>query len=299
MPIIESIPNISEGRRTDVVERIVAAVRGTPGIRVLDHSSDASHNRSVITLVGDAGPMKSAILALYEAAVPAIDLRSHSGEHPRVGAVDVVPFIPIEGASMKDCVALAREVGQAVAERFQIPVFLYEEAASAPHRRNLEDVRRGQFEGLAERMRDPLWKPDFGPAEPHASAGAVVVGARMPLIAYNINLGTPDVEIARRIAKAIRQSSGGYRFVKAMGVMLEERGVAQVSINMTDYKKTPLFRVFETVRSEAARYGVSVIGSEIVGLVPSEALIDAADHFLRLEDFDPAQILERKIREAD
>jgi len=297
--IIESVPNISEGRRPEVLEAAAGAMRLVPGLRVLDVQSDKDHNRSVLTVVGDERALRDGLLALFEVATSRIDLRGHQGEHPRVGAVDVVPFIPIEGASMKDCVALAREVGQAVAERFQIPVFLYEEAASAPHRRNLEDVRRGQFEGLAERMRDPLWKPDFGPAEPHASAGAVVVGARMPLIAYNINLGTPDVEIARRIAKAIRQSSGGYRFVKAMGVMLEERGVAQVSINMTDYKKTPLFRVFETVRSEAARYGVSVIGSEIVGLVPSEALIDAADHFLRLEDFDPAQILERKIREAD
>jgi len=297
--IIESVPNISEGRRPEVLEAAAGAMRLVPGLRVLDVQSDKDHNRSVLTVVGDERALRDGLLALFEVATSRIDLRGHQGEHPRVGAVDVVPFIPIEGASMKDCVALAREVGQAVAERFQIPVFLYEEAASAPHRRNLEDVRRGQFEGLAERMRDPLWKPDFGPAEPHASAGAVVVGARMPLIAYNINLGTPDVEIARRIAKAIRQSSGGYRFVKAMGVMLEERGVAQVSINMTDYKKTPLFRVLETVRSEAARYGVSVIGSEIVGLVPSEALIDAADHFLRLEDFDPAQILERKIREAD
>jgi glutamate formiminotransferase len=297
--IIESVPNISEGRRPEVLEAAAGAMRLVPGLRVLDVQSDKDHNRSVLTVVGDERALRDGLLALFEVATSRIDLRGHQGEHPRVGAVDVVPFIPIEGATMKDCVALAREVGQAVAERFQIPVFLYEEAASAPHRRNLEDVRRGQFEGLAERMRDPLWRPDFGPAEPHASAGAVAVGARMPLIAYNINLGTPDVEIARRIAKAIRQSSGGYRFVKAMGVMLEERGVAQVSINMTDYKKTPLFRVFETVRSEAARYGVSVIGSEIVGLVPSEALIDAADHFLRLEDFDPAQILERKIREAD
>ena len=297
--IIESVPNVSEGRRPEVLEAAASAMKLVPGLRVLDVQSDKDHNRSVLTVVGDEQALKDGLLALFEVASNRIDLRGHQGEHPRVGAVDVVPFIPIEGASMKDCVALARDVGQAVAERFQIPVFLYEEAATAPHRRNLEDVRRGQFEGLAERMRDPLWKPDFGPAEPHPSAGAVVVGARMPLIAYNINLGTADVEVARRIAKAIRQSSGGYRFVKAMGVMLEERNVAQVSINMTDYKKTPLFRVFETVRSEAARYGVSVIGSEIVGLVPSEALIDAADHFLRLEDFDPAQILERKIRETE
>jgi len=297
--IIESVPNISEGRRPEVLEAAVAAMKAVPGLRVLDVQSDKDHNRSVLTVVGDERSLKDGLLALFEVATSRIDLRNHQGEHPRVGAVDVVPFIPIEGATMKDCVALAREVGQAVAERFQVPVFLYEEAAAAPHRRNLEDVRRGQFEALAERMRDPLWQPDFGPAAPHPSAGAVVVGARMPLIAYNINLGTPDVEIARRIAKAIRHSSGGYRFVKAMGVMLEERNVAQVSINMTDYKKTPLFRVFETVRTEAARYGVSVIGSEIVGLVPSQALIDAADHFLRLEDFDPAQILERKIRQAE
>jgi glutamate formiminotransferase / 5-formyltetrahydrofolate cyclo-ligase len=297
--IIESVPNISEGRRAEVIDAAVAALKAVPGLRVLDVQSDKDHNRSVLTLVGDEASLKQGVLALFEVATSRIDLRSHQGEHPRVGAVDVVPFIPIEGASMKDCVALARDVGQAVAERFQVPVFLYEEAASAPHRRNLEDVRRGQFEALAERMRDPLWKPDFGPGEPHPSAGAVVVGARMPLIAYNINLGTADVEIARRIAKAIRQSSGGYRFVKAMGVMLEERNLAQVSINMTDYKKTPLFRVFETVRAEAERYGVSVVGSEIVGLVPSEALLDAADHFLRLEDFDPSQILERKIRQAE
>ena len=297
--IIESVPNISEGRRAEVVDAAVAALKGVAGLRVLDVQSDKDHNRSVLTLVGDEASLKEGLLALFEVATSRIDLRGHQGEHPRVGAVDVVPFIPIEGASMKDCVALARDVGQAVAERYHVPVFLYEEAASAPHRRNLEDVRRGQFEALAERMRVPLWKPDFGPAEPHPSAGAVAVGARMPLIAYNINLGTADVDIARRIAKAIRQSSGGYRYVKAMGVMLEERNLAQVSINMTDYKKTPLFRVFETVRSEAARYGVSVVGSEIVGLVPSEALLDAADHFLQLEDFDLSQILERKIREVE
>ena len=184
-----------------------------------------------------------------------------------------------------------------MAERFQLPVYLYEEAATAPHRRNLEDVRRGQFEGLAEKMRDPQWKPDYGPSAPHPSAGATVIGARMPLIAYNINLGTSDLEVAKRIAKAIRHSGGGFRHVKAMGVMLEERKLAQVSINMTDFKKTPLHRVFETVRSEAERYGVSVVGSEIVGLVPAEALMDAADHYLRLESFRPSQVLERKLSE--
>jgi glutamate formiminotransferase / 5-formyltetrahydrofolate cyclo-ligase len=294
--LIESVPNISEGRRPEVVEAAVAAVRAT-GARVLDVQRDADHNRSVLTLAGDETTLRAAIPALFAVAVERIDLRQHKGEHPRLGAVDVVPFIPIEGATMADCVALARAVGEEVAARFGVPVFLYEEAASAAHRKNLEDIRRGEFEGLGAKMKGAEWQPDFGPAAPHPSAGASVVGARMPLIAYNVNLGTADLEVAKRIAKAIRHSSGGFRFVKAMGVMLEARQVAQVSINMTDFKRTPLFRVFETVRAEAARYGVNVIGSEIVGLVPAEALIDAADHFLRLERFDPTQVLERRLRE--
>lgn len=297
--LIESVPNISEGRRPEVVEAAVAALRATPGLRVLDVSSDRDHNRSVLTVAGDEDALFAGTLALFAVAVERIDLRTHQGEHPRMGAVDVVPFIPIEDATMADCVALARRVGQAVAERFGVPVFLYEEAASAPHRQNLADVRRGEFEGLAKKMADAQWAPDFGPAAPHASAGASVVGARMPLIAYNVNLGTSDLEIAKRIAKAIRHSSGGFRFCKAMGVMLEERKIAQVSINMTDFKRTPLFRVLETVRSEAARYGVPVVGSEIVGLVPSEALVDAADHYLQLESFSPSQVLERRIRETE
>jgi len=297
--IIESVPNISEGRRADVVAAVGAALRRVPGVRVLDLQSDVDHNRSVVSLAGEPQPLKQAILVLFEHALAAIDLRSHQGEHPRLGAVDVVPFVPIEGASMQDCIALAREVGQAVAERFAVPVFLYEEAASAPHRRNLEDIRRGQFEGLADKLKDPLWTPDFGPSQPHVSAGASVVGARAPLIAFNINLGTSDVEVAKRIAKAIRHSSGGYRHVKALGLMLQQRNLAQVSINMTDYTRTPLHRVFETVRAEAARAGVDVIGSEVVGLVPAQALIDAADYFLRLEGFNPSQVLERRMRESE
>jgi glutamate formiminotransferase len=297
--IIEAVPNISEGRRPEIVKEAVSALEGAPGVRVLDVQSDKDHNRSVLTLVGDERGLEEAILRLFEVAVARLDLRTHQGEHPRLGVVDVVPFIPIESASIADCVALARRVGAAVAERFAVPVFLYEEAATALHRRNLEDVRRGQFEGLAAKMKDPQWASDFGPQAPHPSAGATVIGARMPLIAYNVNLGTADVEVAKRIAKAIRHSSGGYRFVKAMGLLLEERKVAQVSINMTDFKKTPLHRVFETVRAEAERYGVSVVGSEIVGLVPAEALLDAADHFLRLEGFSPSQVLERKIRETE
>jgi glutamate formiminotransferase len=297
--IIESVPNISEGRRSEIVAEAVDALKRTPGIRVLNVQSDIDHNRSVLTLVGDEASLKAALLDLFAVAVERIDLRRHQGEHPRLGAVDVVPFIPIEGVEMKDCVGLAREVAQAAAERFGLPVYLYEEAATAPHRRNLEDVRRGQFEGLAEKMRDPQWAPDFGPPSPHATAGASVVGARMPLIAYNVNLGTSDLEIAKRIAKAIRHSSGGYRYAKAMGVMLAERNLAQVSVNMTDFKKTPLHRVFETVKAEADRYGVPVVGSEIVGLVPSEALLDAAEHFLRLEGFSASQVLERKMLEAE
>jgi len=297
--IIECVPNLSEGRRPEVVAEAVAALKRVPGLRVLDVQADKDHNRSVLTLVGDETALRAALPELFAVAMARIDLRTHQGEHPRLGAVDVVPFIPIEGATMADCVALAQDVGRTVAERFELPVFLYEEAARAPHRRNLEDVRRGEFEGLAEKMKDTQWAPDFGPPGPHPSAGATVVGARMPLIAYNVNLGTGDLEIAKRIAKAIRHSSGGYRFVKAMAVMLQERGLAQVSINMTDFKKTPLHRVFETVRSEAARYGVDVVGSEIVGLVPMEALLDAADHFLRLEAFRPSQVLERKIAESE
>ena len=296
MPIIESIPNVSEGRRPEVVERLADAIRQTPGVRLLDYSSDASHNRSVFTLVGDAEGVKQATLALFEQAVAAIDLRSHRGEHPRLGAVDVVPFVPIEAVTMSECVALAKEVGAAVAGRFGIPVFLYEEASSNPSRKNLEDIRRGEFEGLAEKMAAAEWIPDFGPASPHPSAGASVVGARMPLIAYNINLNTNRLDVARKIAAAIRHSSGGLRHVKAAGFMLEDRGIAQVSMNLTNYQKTPIFRVFEIVKREAERYGVSILESEIIGLVPSAALLSAAEFYLQIERFGPDQILENKLR---
>jgi glutamate formiminotransferase len=297
MAIIESIPNVSEGRRPDVIERLVRAVRDTPGARLLDHSSDASHNRSVITLVGGPDAVKSAILSLFDAAVATIDLRTHSGEHPRVGAVDVVPFVPIEGVSMAECVSLAREVGAAVAERFGVPVFLYEEASNNPLRKNLEDIRRGEYEGLAAKMESPEWAPDFGPPAPHPSAGASVIGARLPLIAYNINLNTDRLDVAKKVAAAIRHSSGGLRYVKAMGVKVEDRNLAQVSINLTNYQKTPIHRVFDLVAREAARYGVTVLESEIVGLVPAAALVGAAEHYLQLERFTTAQILENKLKE--
>jgi glutamate formiminotransferase len=296
MAIIEAIPNVSEGRRREVVERFAEAIRTAPGVRLLDYSSDASHNRSVFTLVGDRDGVKGAILALFQAAVAAIDLRTHQGEHPRLGAVDVVPFVPIEGVTMDDCVALARDVASAVADRFKVPVYLYEEAASSPARRNLEDIRRGEFEGLAAKMASAGWAPDYGPARPHESAGASVIGARMPLIAYNINLNTDRVDVAKKIAAAVRFSTGGLRYVKAMGVKVDDRNLAQVSMNLTNYQKTPIFRVFEMVKREAGRYGVSVLESEIVGLVPSAALISAAEFYLQLERFGPEQILENKLR---
>ena len=298
--LIECVPNFSEGARSEVVEAIVAKVRQESPARVLDLQSDASHNRSVLTLAGDPDSLTRAVMALVGACLGAIDLRTHRGEHPRMGAVDVVPFIPLEGATIADCVALARRVGEAIAKTHNIPVFLYEDASTAPHRKGLEDIRRGQFEGLAAKLKDPQWTPDFGPTEPHPSFGAVVVGARMPLIAYNVNLNTDDVEIAKKIAKGIRHSTGGYRFVKAMGLIVDIGGrkVAQVSMNMTDFTKTPLFRVTETIRNEAARHGVSISGSEIVGLVPAQALIDSAEHYLQLTGFSSQQVLETKLRSS-
>jgi glutamate formiminotransferase len=297
MAVIECIPNLSEGRRSDVLDACAAAVRGT-GVHLLDVKPDASHNRTVFTFAGERDQVKAAVLALYQAALPAIDLRQHSGEHPRIGAVDVVPFVPIAGVTMADCVELARETGAAIADRFAVPVFLYEDAASSPARRNLEDIRRGEFEGLAAKLASPDWRPDFGPASPHPSAGASVVGARMPLIAYNINLATDRLEVAKKIAAAIRQSSGGLRYVKAMGVELSDRGIVQVSMNLTNFEKTPVFRVFELVKREAARYGVAVLESEIIGLIPSAALTASAAWYLQLERFGDDQVLETKLRKA-
>jgi len=299
MPIIECIPNVSEGRRAEVVDAIATAIRGVPGVRLLDHSSDASHNRSVFTMAGDAAPLKAAVLAMYERALAAIDLRTHKGEHPRLGAIDVVPFVPIEGVTMEDCVALAKDVAQDVSSRFGVPVYLYEEASTNPARKNLEDIRRGEFEGLAAKMRSEGWAPDFGPASPHETVGASVIGARMPLIAYNINLATNRVDVAKKIAAAIRHSSGGYRFVKAAGFELKDRGIVQVSMNLTNYEKTPVFRVFETVKREAERYGVQILESEIVGLVPSAALNATAEYYLQIAGFKAEQVLENKLRATD
>ena len=298
MSLIECVPNVSEGRRQDAVGRLADAIRGIRSVRLLDFSSDASHNRSVFTMAGDAPSVAAAVLAMYEKAIPAIDLRTHKGEHPRLGAIDVVPFVPIDGITMQECVALAKDVAQQVAARFGVPVYLYEDASSNPTRKNLEDIRRGEFEGLAAKMATEGWAPDYGPSVAHASAGASVIGARMPLIAYNINLNTDRLDVAKKIAAAIRHSSGGFRFVKAAGFELKDRGVVQVSMNLTNYEKTPIFRVFETVKREAARYGVSVLESEIVGLVPAAALNACAEYYLQVAGFNANQILENKLRDV-
>jgi len=296
MAVIECIPNVSEGRRLDVIDACTAAIVAT-GAHLLDVKPDATHNRTVFTFAGAPAAVEAGAVALFDTALAHIDLRHHHGEHPRLGAVDVTPFVPIEGATMADCVAIARRVGETVAARHQLPVYLYEEAATSPARRNLEDIRRGEFEGLAAKMQKPEWAPDFGPAAPHASAGASVVGARMPLIAYNINLATNRLDVAKKIATAIRQSSGGLRFVKAMGLELADRGIVQVSMNLTNYEKTPIFRVFEMVKREAERYGVSILESEIVGLIPSAALTAAAAWYLQVEGFSDGQVLENKLRQ--
>jgi glutamate formiminotransferase len=296
MSIIECVPNISEGRRSDVIEGLAASLRAVPGLRVLDVQSDASHNRSVFTLAGDAGAMRAGIPRLFEGAVAAIDLRTHRGEHPRLGAVDVVPFIPIEGVTMDECVQLAKAIAAEVATRFSLPVYLYEDASANPARKNLEDIRRGEFEGLAAKMQQTGWAPDYGPGVPHPTAGAAVVGARMPLIAYNVNLATNRLDVAKKIAAAVRMSSGGLRFVKAMGIPLDDRGIVQVSMNLTNFEKTPIFRVFEMVKREAERYGVRVLESEIVGLVPAAALRQCVEYYLQLDGFSAGQVLENKLR---
>ena len=295
--IVECVPNFSEGRDLQKIDRIVAPFRGKQGVKLLDYSNDEDHNRLVVTVVGEPEPLRDAVLEAIGVAVQLIDLNKHQGQHPRMGAVDVVPFIPIKNVTMEEAVALSKEVGAEVAKRYNLPVFLYEKSASAPHRENLAAVRKGEFEGMAEKIKLPEWQPDFGLAERHPTAGTVAVGARMPLVAYNINLNTPSLEIAHDIAKKIRFIGGGLRYCKAMGVELKDRGITQVSINMTDYTRTALYRAFELVRIEARRYGVSIVGSEIIGLVPMEALIDTASYYLGLENFSMQQVLEARIME--
>ena len=294
--IIECVPNFSEGRDLKKLEQILDCFRGREGVKLLDYTSDKDHNRSVVTVIGEPEPLRDAMVDAIGKAVELIDMTKHQGQHPRMGCVDVVPFIPIRNSSLEEADRVAKETAALAAEKFGQPFFLYEKSASAPHRENLADVRRGQFEGMAEKMLDQdKWKPDFGPSTIHPTGGVTAIGARMPLIAYNINLDTDNLAIADKIAKAIRHISGGFRYCKALGVMLEDRNIAQVSINLTDYTKTPVYRVFETVKMEAKRYGVNILGSEVVGLIPQQALVDCAEYYLQLEDFRGDQVLESRL----
>ncbi|HVN21425.1 MAG TPA: glutamate formimidoyltransferase, partial [Dongiaceae bacterium] len=291
--LVECVPNFSEGRDRSKVDAIIDAMK-MPGVYLLDREMDADHNRCVITLVGDRESIQEAAIRGVGKAAELIDLNVHSGAHPRMGAADVVPFIPIEGVTIEDCVAIANHVGQEIWKRYQIPVYLYESAARMPERQGLENIRRGQFEGIrAEIATNPARRPDIGEARIHPTAGATVVGARKFLIAYNVFLNTPDVEVAKKIAKAIRFSTGGLRYVKGAGFLV--RGQAQVSMNLTDFEQTPIHRVFEIVKREAARYGVMPVSSEIVGLIPKEALEQAAEWFLQVENFDSSLILENRL----
>ena len=292
--LVECVPNFSEGRRPEVIEAITAEVKNIPGVKLLDVKADASHNRVVVTFVGEPQAAKQAAFNACKKAAELIDMEKQRGEHPRIGATDVIPFIPVKNMTMEECVQLADELAQEIAEKLEIPVYLYEEAAKISTRKALPDIRKGQYEGLKTEIGKPERRPDYGPARLHPSAGATVVGARQFLIAYNINLDTSDVQIAKKIANCIREAKGGYRYVRAMGVSVQVGGrdVAQVTINMVNYQGTPLFRVFETVKSEAARYGVNLIGSEIIGLTPMQALLDVAEFYLRLDGFDRKQVLE-------
>jgi len=297
--IVECIPNFSEGRRAEVIDQIVSAIKSVPGAVLLDRESDPNHNRSVVTFVASPDRAVDAAIAAAKKASELIDLNKHAGEHPRMGATDVIPFVPISGVTMDDCIALARACGERMWSELDIPVYLYEKAATRPDRENLANLRKGQFEGIRDDIAtSEARRPDFGEPRVHPTAGITAVGARPPLIAYNVNLGTPDVEVANKIARAVRHQSGGLRYVKALGFELKDRGIVQVSMNMVNYEGTPLFRAFEMIKREAERYGVPVVGSEIVGLVPQHALNAVADFYLHLENFSEDQILEHKLAAA-
>ncbi|MDD7506704.1 MAG: glutamate formimidoyltransferase [Clostridiales bacterium] len=292
--IVECVPNFSEGRNGKVIEKIADAFR-VDGVKLLDYSADVDHNRSVFTVVGEPTELAEAVINAVGVAKDNIDLTKQSGEHPRIGAADVVPFVPIKNVSVEETVELSKFVGQQIATRHGVPVYLYEKSATAANRGNLADIRKGQFEGLSEKMKAEEWKPDFGNPEPHPTAGATVVGCRPFLVAFNVNLDTPDVEIATKIARRVRFINGGLRFVKALGVKLNSRNVAQVTMNLTDYTKTPVYAAFETVRMEARRYGVNVIGTEIIGLIPQQALLDCVEYYLQIENFSSDKVLENNL----
>ena len=295
MKLIESVPNFSEGRNEEVVRSILEEARKFENVWILDWSMDYDHNRSVVTLIGYPDQIVDALFNMTKKATELIDLRKHRGEHPRMGATDVIPFVPVMNTTMEECVELSKELGKRIGEELRIPVYLYERSATKPERENLANIRKGEFEGFFEKIKDPNWKPDFGPREVHPTAGVVAVGAREYLIAFNVNLGTDNLNIAKKIAKAVRHISGGFRYVKAIGVELKDKGMVQVSMNLTNYKKSPIFRVFEVIKREAQRYGVPVVGSEIIGLIPLKALVDVADFYLQLEDFDHTRIIENKL----
>ncbi|MBW2121757.1 MAG: glutamate formimidoyltransferase [Deltaproteobacteria bacterium] len=296
MRVLMCVPNVSEGRKTEVVEQIVEQVRRFKGVKILDLSSDPDHNRSVLTYIGEPGTVLEATKSMAQTALELIDMRLHHGSHPRMGAVDVVPFVPVRGIETEESVEIARQFGRFLAG-LGVPVYYYEDAATRPERKSLVEIRRGQYEGLAEKLKDPDWKPDEGAAVFNPKSGATVTGSRFPLIAFNVNLHTTDVSVAKRIADAVRFAKGGYRFVRAMGLVLEDRGMVQVSMNLTDYSKTPIPRVLETIRSEAARYGVAVAGCELVGPVPLGALEEVLRHYLQLHDFSMEQIIENSLIE--
>ena len=292
--ILECVPNFSEGRDLAKIEKLCDCFRGKQGVKLLDYTNDADHNRCVLTIIGEPEALRDAVVEAVGKAVELIDMTKHQGQHPRMGCVDVIPFIPIRNTTVEDADRTAKEVAQAAFEKYGQPFFLYEQSASAPHRENLAAIRKGQFEAMAEKMLDPMWKPDYGTTI-HPTGGVTAIGARMPLIAYNINLDTPNLEIANAIARQIRYINGGFRYCKAMGVRLEERNIAQVSMNLTDFSQTAVYRVFETVKMEAKRYGVNVLGSEICGLIPQQALLDCAAYYLQLEGFDGKQVLENHL----
>ncbi len=295
--ILECVPNFSEGRDLEKIEKIVEPFRGKDGVKLLDYQNDEDHNRSVVTVVGEPEPLKAAVIESMGVAVDLIDMRSHKGQHPRMGAIDVVPFIPVKNISVQEAVEISKATARTAADKYQLPIFLYEQSAARPERQNLAAIRKGQFEGMAEKLEQAQWTPDFGPPRIHPTAGVTAMGARMPLVAFNVNLDTNRLEIADRIAKQVRHISGGLRYCKGIGIELKERKIVQVSMNMTDYTKTALYRVFELIKIEARRYGVHVVGSEIIGLVPMEALIDSAVYYLKVEDFSMDQVLEYRIYE--
>jgi len=295
--IIECVPNFSEGRDLDKIEKIVNPFRGKDAVRLLDYKRDEDHNRVVVTVVGEPQAVKNAMIEAMGIAIQLIDMTKHQGQHPRMGAIDVVPFIPIKNVSMEEAVELAKEVAKEASEKYGLPIFLYEKAARDPKRENLANIRKGEFEGMAEKIKLAEWKPDYGEASIHPTAGAAVIGARMPLVAFNVNLNTNSMDIANKIARNVRFLNGGLRYCKAIGIELKDRGIVQISMNMTDYTKTALYRSFELIRIEAARYGVTIVGSEIIGLLPMEALIDTAVYYLGVEDFSMDQVLENRLME--